>query len=331
MKDDNLPTLAPTDASANLVQLFMADGGALGALIGKEAAKALSTLAVGATAIPAAWLAGKASDIQADAAARALVKNALAERVAASVQGSPDFVLRGTDRWAADLMKKQGRRERIIELAAEDLMEAPPTKEEPVSDVFMDRFSQHAEGATSAEMQELFAKVLAGEIRSPGSFSLQSLHVLSIMDVRLARAIENIEPRRLGDFIILGPSVAAGIPLGNLGRLVEVGILQPLGGLSRPYPVVGGKVVISSPDAHGEGYEAIGVTGSNVDLPIVQVTHTGLELFPLAKVTTSSADRRNIASDIGAITKCTAVSFGDVTQLPDGRWHVTRYRGMEDG
>lgn len=74
--------------------------------------------------------------------------------------------------------KKQSNIERITQRAAEELRhEKKIDSEKPDSD-WTTRFFRIAEDITSDQMQELWGKVLAGEVKQPGSYSLRTLGLL---------------------------------------------------------------------------------------------------------------------------------------------------------
>lgn len=86
---------------------------------------------------------------------------------------------------------EQENRERIVELAADQLRVDPPKVDAKfeIDDDWLHDFSQKAAKVSREDMQTLWARVLAGEIREPGSFSLRVLHSISLLSTREARLI----------------------------------------------------------------------------------------------------------------------------------------------
>ena len=73
--------------------------------------------------------------------------------------------------------------------------EAPETREkqqDPVSDEFLDTFEPIAENQRTEEMQALFARILAGEIQKPGSFSKRSLRMAEQLDRPTAELFQRL-------------------------------------------------------------------------------------------------------------------------------------------
>ena len=78
-----------------------------------------------------------------------------------------------------------GRTERILQNTPQDDTD-PNHKIGEISDDWLNQFREYACQKSSEEAQDLFSKVLAGEIRKPGSFSLRALTTLSDMDQNVA-------------------------------------------------------------------------------------------------------------------------------------------------
>jgi hypothetical protein len=73
--------------------------------------------------------------------------------------------------------------ENVLNRASEDLKDSPDAE---VSDVKVDpdwttRFLNHAQDVSDEEMQKLWARLLAGEVRKPGSYSLRTLNTVQAM------------------------------------------------------------------------------------------------------------------------------------------------------
>lgn len=82
--------------------------------------------------------------------------------------------------------KKQSNIEQVIQHAAEDLKsEQEVAHEKPDSD-WVTRFFDISEDISTDHMQVLWGKILAGEIKRPGSYSLRTLELLKSMNQREA-------------------------------------------------------------------------------------------------------------------------------------------------
>ena len=121
---------------------------------------------------------------------------------------------------------------KIVEHAIEHLSEgnsheASQSTNEEIDDDWFNYFEQYAEKASSERMQDLWARVLAGEIRKPTSFSLTTLRFLSELDKKIASLFEQEVKYRTHDGYILmpGKDKLRGQRLLDLAFLEEVGLL----------------------------------------------------------------------------------------------------------
>jgi uncharacterized repeat protein (TIGR03899 family) len=74
--------------------------------------------------------------------------------------------------------KRQKNIESITQKAALNLEGESTVSEEPVNEDWTTRFFDYAEDISNAEMQELWGKILAGEIKQPKSYSLRTLDII---------------------------------------------------------------------------------------------------------------------------------------------------------
>ncbi len=81
-------------------------------------------------------------------------------------------------RMAYQEAKKQINIEQVASYAAEELKDEQDTSSEKPNSDWITRFFRIAEDVTIDEMQMLWGKVLAGEVKRPGSYSLRALDVL---------------------------------------------------------------------------------------------------------------------------------------------------------
>lgn len=71
--------------------------------------------------------------------------------------------------------KKQRNIENITQNAASNLENESSVSEEPVDEDWTTRFFDYAEDVSNEEMQDIWGRILAGEIKRPNSFSLRTL------------------------------------------------------------------------------------------------------------------------------------------------------------
>jgi hypothetical protein len=156
-------------------------GDALPIVVKKSFFAAMSRLITGAVEVPAAWLEGKTQAIRDDTAGRTLIAREAAQAAAARFGSDPALVDRAVSHFGARLLREQSTRESVAAAAAQDLKANPPTEDSqsPISDDWLDMFSRLSETRTDEDVRLYFGKLLAEEIRKPGSFSPATMQALA--------------------------------------------------------------------------------------------------------------------------------------------------------
>ncbi|OMQ44917.1 DUF2806 domain-containing protein [Ensifer sp. 1H6] len=180
----------PSSSSWAGVLSTLLEGG-LPQVIAGPAGKSISRLISGFTEIPAAWLKMQARSIADETESKSIVAKAVAEAAARSASSNPEIVERAVDRFVGDLTRKQRNREDVARRTVEYLrIDPPPLDCDGPTDDWMNSFERYAEDASSDEFRDLWAKILAGEIRRRGSYSPRTMQVVSSLDDGMAKLIE---------------------------------------------------------------------------------------------------------------------------------------------
>lgn len=156
--------------------------------------QAMGRLIGAAVEVPAAYLEGKAQGFRDDAAGRTLVSKAAAEAAAARIREDPALAGRAVDHYAERMLREQRNRENVAALAIAELAANPPDNADAkaVTDDWLDMFARLAEGRSDADVQAHFGKLLAEEIRAPGSFAPATMQVLSLLTPATAKLFQNL-------------------------------------------------------------------------------------------------------------------------------------------
>ena len=156
--------------------------------------KAVGKLVTGVVGLATAKLEATAESIHTEGRARDLVTMAAARAAAEQVPNDPEIVKRALRRFGGKLVTQQRNVERIAELTVEEIKAADPIADppEPISDRWLDYYSELAERQSNEEMQLYFAKILAGEIIRPGQFDPTSLTILNQMTQALAKDFQKL-------------------------------------------------------------------------------------------------------------------------------------------
>ncbi|HLP69023.1 MAG TPA: DUF2806 domain-containing protein [Rhizobium sp.] len=129
-----------------------------------------------------------------------------------------------------DFARKQLNRDAVASIALEDLRTTPPTAEEAASgpdeltDEFMDRFQGYAEEASTEELRERWGRVLASEIRKPGTFSRKVMRAVDELSSDVAVEFESLCLSRIREGSIVR-EFAGEIPFDRRSKLVEAGLI----------------------------------------------------------------------------------------------------------
>lgn len=91
---------------------------------------------------------------------------------------SPQLEERTKERLNYQEAKKQLNIESVTAFAAEQLRNEQPVTDEPIDEDWTTRFFNIAEDITNEEMQSLWGRILAGEIKRPKTYSLRTLELL---------------------------------------------------------------------------------------------------------------------------------------------------------
>ena len=205
-------------------------------------AKAAGRLLLGLVKGTTASLNSKAQDIARQQAVRERVRSALSKQTIAGIAMNHDIGERALEYFAADIIGKQENREAVVQYAVSQLSSitdsvepsseqqaTSATQKEPtltnLDDDWLNDFAQCAENASTERMRKLFGRVLAGEIRQPGTYSLFTLDFLSKLSASDEAMIVSIAPFVVGRSIPLTKTVESAITFDTMLRLVDIGIL----------------------------------------------------------------------------------------------------------
>jgi hypothetical protein len=222
------------------------------------------------------------------------VKTARLEKEADSIRNNKDdggmpLFLTQEDRIDAGIKERELRKlfnkKIVVEAAMDDIKSSAEESDdtnEPMSEDWLNSFESHAENVSNDELRHLWARVLAGEIRKPRSFSLRTLRLLSEIDATTAKSFEIFVSDRIADDHILKREGLTGAELMEAIELEEAGLVQD---------VISSRLEksLSVGDNHkctltDNGFVAIievreGIT--ELRYPIVKITRVGKELCNL--------------------------------------------------
>ena len=152
--------------------------------------KAFGQLCAAAIDIPVAYLTGVADERRAETAARISLINTSAVQIARQMQTDPEYARVAVQKFGQRVLREQVNLDLISQRAANEILQAGVADEQQqqgesgdtISDDWLNAFETEARQKSTEEMQVLFGKILAGEIRKPGTFSIRAVKILGSLD-----------------------------------------------------------------------------------------------------------------------------------------------------
>lgn len=105
-----------------------------------------------------------------------------------------DFVKRTQNRLAYQELTKQHNIEFVIDRAYDELEVAEDVSDEPVDKDWISRLINIVQDVSNEDMQIIWGKILAGEIKKPGSFSLRTLDTIRNISQAEAQVFQKVAP-----------------------------------------------------------------------------------------------------------------------------------------
>lgn len=280
-----------------------------------RAIAAIDRLVGAAVDVPASRMEAYASRVRSQTRLESATYDAAVEKVEAATDIGADAG-RLVDEVVASQFQAIANKRHVTDRTVEYLSSSDPDSEmesetdtEELEPDWLNYFGGYAEKATSEKVRDLWARVLAGEIRRPRSFSLATLRLLAELDQQTASWFQEETAFRVGGEYILKPKKIRGELSQRLSFLEEVGLIQyvsPIGGMGREFkPDQNGNAVIFE----GEFCLRMQLKGT-VQLDIIPITRTGQEIariFP-------PVDPKAVLKRIGETLRSKAMSM-DICQV----------------
>ena len=261
---------------------------------------ALDRLIGSALDIPASKMEACASRVRARSRLESNISDEAVARIGATI-GSDADAARLTDELVASQIQVLANKKYVAQGAVNYLASPSPGMDsEPESDAaevdpdWLDYFGGYAEKANSEKVQDLWARVLAGEIRHPSSFSRTTLRILAELDQQMASLFqEETEFRFMGKYI-LRPDDYSGEQLERLVFLEQVGLVHhvaPIGGICHTFKPNNGRSVVC------EGNLCLRIhIDREVQLNVIPITRVGKEIATILPPVDPKSVLRRVAN-----------------------------------
>ena len=195
-KPDQLPvtedeTVTPLDVVTDL----MLDT-TIPAPIRKGAFKAFGQLCTALIDVPLGGLRRRDTEKWAETKARVKIIGENADQIAQQMKVPQEYARRAENKFAEKIIREQINLDKTSVIAANELkteefrgstdQSTDSNEEKTISDDFLNSFEGEARQKSSEEMQLLFGRILAGEIRKPGTYSTRTVKILGQLDQNAA-------------------------------------------------------------------------------------------------------------------------------------------------
>ena len=158
--------------------------------------KVLGRLTTAAVEYPVTLLENAIKERKAESNARVRLIDASKTQIAKQMKIDPAYAKAAASKFAQRIVREQVNVDQIAALAVQELAKSPLPQEDPshpsedrpdVDEDWLNVFEGEAAQVSSEHAQKVFAKILAGEINRPASFSKKTLRLISQLDNQAAQ------------------------------------------------------------------------------------------------------------------------------------------------
>lgn len=155
----------------------------------KSLGKVLGRLVTAVVAYPTGLIENAARERKAESDARVRLIDMSKNQLAAQIQVDPAYAVAASHKYAERIVRSQVNLDLIAAKAVEELSQLPAPSADvqqadvpPVDDDWLNVFEAEASQMSSDHAQRIFARILAGEIKQPSTFSKKTLKLMSQLD-----------------------------------------------------------------------------------------------------------------------------------------------------
>lgn len=199
----DLPETTEDGANTTLdVVTDLALDAAIPAPIRKNALKAFDRLCTALIDVPVGALERISAEKRAESEARIKITEAVNAQIIQEIKVDPEFPQRASNTFAKKILREQYNLEKILGFATDILrgkqydnstnQQAESETEKSIDDDWFNIFEKEASQKSTEEVQHRFARVLAGEIEKPGSYSIRAVKILGELDQYVAALFKTL-------------------------------------------------------------------------------------------------------------------------------------------
>ena len=166
--------------------------------------KAIDRLCASVIDIPAVYLEGVVKEKRAEIEGRVKLTQESTKQIAQQIQIPEEYIKNAGKKFAHRVVREQINLDTIAENAVRELEKEDNTKtnqnanansniqQTMINDDWLNSFEKEARYKSTEEMQKLFGRILAGEIKQPGSYSIKAIKALSELDPTVAKLFKRL-------------------------------------------------------------------------------------------------------------------------------------------
>ena len=158
--------------------------------------KALDRLCSALIDIPVGALGRASAEKRAEAEGRIKIREEITAQIVQQMKVDPEYARRAVNRYGEKILREQGNLDKIFAIGADLLkkdksvtsgnQDSDNEEKKTIEDDWLNSFDKEASQKSSEEMQIYFGRILAGEIRRPGSYSIKAVKILGELDQNTA-------------------------------------------------------------------------------------------------------------------------------------------------
>ena len=206
MSDETKPDLSVTTEEAPNTTLDAVTDLALDSTfpvpIRRNVLKALDRLGSALIDVPVGALERRSAEKRSESEARIKITEAVNAQIIQQLKVDPEFPQRASNTFAKKILREQFNLEKILGFATDILkkkkyddstnQQTGSETEKSISDDWFNIFEKEGSQKSSEDIQRRFARVLAGEIEKPGSYSIKAVKILGEMDQNIASLFKEL-------------------------------------------------------------------------------------------------------------------------------------------
>lgn len=254
---------------------------------------------------------------RAKTAAELRMIEAVADLGIEEIKSDPALAQRAVSQFFKRTMVAQTNKEAILKGAVENI-KSQPTKEGEddgqISEAFLHRFESYAEFASSDEIRSIFASLLAGEVRRPGTVSASLMHFASLLDADIAAIIDRVLPYAVRHGQIYLQCMPNQLTVPEIAKLEMAGFCSA----EKTHTIeLDSQGLAIRQIGNGEGIVIYGAPHQRITLNIAILSSAGMGMVEVISSSFDTASFSKCMMSLGA-TECKIGTFRE----SDGKWYV---------